>query len=373
MDYIFDAKAGETFFCTSDIGWVVGHSYIVYAPLLAGMTTILYEGTPLRPDAGILWKIAHDYQVNVLFSSPTAIRVLKKQDPAWLTKYPLPHLRSLFLAGEPLDEHTSSWISEGLGKPIVDNYWQTESGWPILSYPMGVEAMSRRLGSPGVPMCGYDVRLLHETTGEPVPVGEKGVLGIVPPLPPGCLSTLWQDDERFLRTYFESVPQANGQAVYSSFDWGICDKDGYYFILGRTDDVINTAGHRLGTREIEEAICSHKAIAECAVIGIADNLKGQVPVGFAVVRDPGILSSSSDCERLEGEVMSAVVHYLGAIARPLRVYFVTNLPKTRSGKVLRRSLQALCENRDLGDLSTIEDGSILDEIKQSIKGLVASG
>jgi propionyl-CoA synthetase len=365
MKHIFCGNAGETYFSTSDIGWVVGHSYIIYGPLIAGMATIMYEGTPVRPDGGILWKIVEKYRVAVMFSAPTAIRVLKKQDPAFLKKYDLSSLKFLFLAGEPLDQPTAQWISEGLGRPIVDNYWQTETGWPILANPMGVEDIPRKFGSPGFAMYGYDLKLLHESTGEEVGTDEKGVVAIVPPLPPGCMSTVWGDDERFVKTYFETIP---GKLAYSTFDWGIRDKDGYYFILGRTDDVINVAGHRLGTREIEEAISSHPAIAEVAVIGVADQLKGQVPVAFAVLKDPSQIAGSAARMKLEGEVMKTVDQQLGAIGRPARVHFVTLLPKTRSGKVLRRSIQALCEGRDPGDLTTIEDPGALQQVRDAVAG-----
>ncbi|TSA19093.1 MAG: propionate--CoA ligase [Betaproteobacteria bacterium] len=363
MKHIYCGNPGETYFSTSDIGWVVGHSYIIYGPLIAGMATIMYEGTPVRPDGGILWKIVEKYKVAVMFSAPTAIRVLKKQDPAFLKKYDLSTLKFLFLAGEPLDQPTAQWISEGLGRPIVDNYWQTETGWPILSNPMGVEDIARKFGSPGFPMYGYDLKLLHESTGEEVGADEKGVVAIMPPLPPGCMSTVWGDDERFVKTYFETIP---GKLAYSTFDWGIRDKDGYYFILGRTDDVINVAGHRLGTREIEEAISSHAAIAEVAVIGVADQLKGQVPVAFAVLKDPSQIASVESRMKLEGEVMKTVDQQLGAIGRPARVHFVTLLPKTRSGKVLRRSIQAICEGRDPGDLTTIEDQSALQQVRDAM-------
>ena len=363
MKHIYCGNAGETYFSTSDIGWVVGHSYIIYGPLIAGMATIMYEGTPVRPDGGILWKIVEKYKVAVMFSAPTAIRVLKKQDPAFLKKYDLSSLKFLFLAGEPLDQPTAQWISEGLGRPIVDNYWQTETGWPILANPMGVEDIPRKFGSPGFPMYGYNVKLLHEATGEEVGTDEKGVVAIVPPLPPGCMSTVWGNDERFINTYFSTIP---GKQAYSTFDWGIRDKDGYYFILGRTDDVINVAGHRLGTREIEEAISSNPAIAEVAVIGVADQLKGQVPVAFAVVKDPAQIASSAGRMKLEGEVMRTVDQQLGAIGRPARVHFVTLLPKTRSGKVLRRSIQAICEGRDPGDLTTIEDASALQQVREAL-------
>jgi propionyl-CoA synthetase len=365
MQHIFCGRPGETYFSTSDIGWVVGHSYIVYGPLIGGMATLMYEGTPLRPDAGILWQLVERYKVTVMFSAPTAIRVLKKQDPAWLSRYDLSSLRALFLAGEPLDEPTSRWISEGLGRPIIDNYWQTETGWPILTVAHGIEPTATRFGSPGVPMYGYDVRLIHEQTGEPVGPNEKGVIAIAPPLPPGCMQTVWGDDARFIETYFNSLP---GQQLYSTFDWGIRDQDGYYFILGRTDDVINVAGHRLGTREIEESISSHAAVAECAVVGVADALKGQVAMAFAVLRDPAVVSDPVQRRTLEGDVMGLVDRQLGAVARPARVLFVNVLPKTRSGKVLRRSIQALCEGRDPGDLTTIEDPTALEALKQALAG-----
>jgi propionyl-CoA synthetase len=363
MKHIFCGNPGETYFSTSDIGWVVGHSYIVYGPLIGGMATLMYEGTPVRPDAGILWQLVERFKVTVMFSAPTAIRVLKKHDAQWLRRYDLSSLRSLFLAGEPLDEPTSSWISEGLGKPIIDNYWQTETGWPILTVAHGIENTPPRLGSPGLPMYGFDVRLLDENTGETLGTDRKGVIGIAQPLPPGCMQTVWGDDERFVKTYFSSIP---GQQVYSTFDWGVRDADGYYFILGRTDDVINVAGHRLGTREIEESINSHPAVAECAVVGVADPLKGQVAIGFAVLRDPAAAASSADRLALEGAVLTVVNQQLGAIARPARVYFVNLLPKTRSGKVLRRSIQAVCEGRDPGDLTTIEDASALTALREAL-------
>ena len=357
MERIFCGKAGETMFTTSDIGWVVGHSYIIYAPLIAGMTTIMYEGVPVRPDAGIWWKIVQDHKVAVMFSAPTAIRVLKKQDPAYLSKYDLSSLKHLFLAGEPLDEPTHVWISESLKRPVIDHYWQTETGWPLLSSHPGVEKTPLKMGSPSFPVYGYDVRLLHEGTGKEVKDGEKGVVAIRPPLPPGCMTTVWGDDERFVRTYFGDF---KGQQVYSTFDWGIRDKDGYYFILGRTDDVINVAGHRLGTREIEEAVNMHPNIAECAVVGVADALKGQMPLAFAVLKDSSKGTSAQ-------EVMETVDKQLGAIARPKAVHFVNLLPKTRSGKTLRRSIQALAEGRDPGDLTTIEDPGALEQIRQALR------
>jgi propionyl-CoA synthetase len=356
MPRIFCGAPGETMFTTSDIGWVVGHSYIIYAPLIAGMTTIMYEGVPIRPDAGVWWKIVQDYKVSVMFSAPTAIRVLKKQDPAFLKKYDVSSLKHLFLAGEPLDEPTHSWITSSLGRPVIDHYWQTETGWPLLSALPGVEKTPLKMGSPSFPVHGYDVHLLHEGSGKEIGPDEKGVVTITPPLPPGCMSTIWGDDERFVRTYFGDF---KGRLVYSTFDWGIRDKDGYYFILGRTDDVINVAGHRLGTREIEEAVSMHANVAECAVVGVSDPIKGQMPLAFAVLKDPSKGTTSQ-------EVMETVDKQLGAIARPRAVHFVTLLPKTRSGKTLRRSLQALAEGRDPGDLTTIEDPSALEQIKQAL-------
>ena len=364
MKTIFDGRPGETYFSTSDIGWVVGHSYIIYGPLIAGMATIMYEGLPTRPDGGIWWQLVEKYKVTVMFSAPTAVRVLKKQDPAFLTQYDLSSLRTLFLAGEPLDEPTAQWISAALKKPIIDNYWQTETGWPILTVCNGVEPTPTKFGSPGKAVYGFNVKLLDDQTGEELTgAGQKGVVAIEGPLPPGCLQTVWRDDARFVETYWSSVPN---KLVYSTFDWGIRDADGYYFILGRTDDVINVAGHRLGTREIEEAIASHPNVAEVAVVGVADALKGQVAMAFAVLKDTGVLGDEQALLKLEGEVMKIVDGSLGAVARPSRVRFVHVLPKTRSGKVLRRAVQAVCEGRDPGDLTTMEDPAALQQIKDLV-------
>ncbi len=363
MKHIFCGAPGGTFFATSDIGWVVGHSYIVYAPLLCGMATVVYEGTPVRPDGAIWWRIVEQYRVSQMFSAPTAIRVLRKQDPALLRRHDLSSLQTLFLAGEPLDEHTGRWIADGIGKPVVDNYWQTETGWPIIATVRGVEPMVPRFGSPGVACYGYDVRLFDEITGAEVGSNTKGVVAIAGPLPPGCMSTVWGDDERFVKTYWQSVP---GRSVYSTFDWGIRDDDGYYFILGRTDDVINVAGHRLGTREIEEAVSSHPGVAEVAVVGVADALKGQVAVAFVVARAPAGVADADGRAQVEREILLRVDTQLGALARPARVYFVGALPKTRSGKLLRRTIQAICEGRDAGDLTTIEDPATLEQVRAAV-------
>ncbi len=365
MRHVYQANPGETYFATSDIGWVVGHSYIVYGPLINGMATVVYEGTPLRPDAGIWWKIVQDYKVTVMFSAPTAIRVLKKQDPAFLRKYDLSSLRHVFLAGEPLDETTAQWIAEALDKPIYDHYWQTETGWALLTGLPGVEAHATKFGSPSFPAYGYDVRLLHEETAAEVAPNEKGVVAVMPPLPPGCMSTVWGQDERFVQTYFTSF---RDKLIYTTFDWGTRDEDGYYFILGRTDDVINVAGHRLGTREIEEAISAHDAIAEVAVVGVADQLKGQMPMAFAVVKDAARIATPELSAALEKEVMAKVDSLLGAIGRPKRVHFIAQLPKTRSGKVLRRSIQAIAEGRDPGDLTTLDDPSGIQMVKAAVDG-----
>jgi len=364
MKHIFVGNPGETFFSTSDIGWVVGHSYIIYGPLLAGMATILYEGLPTRPDAAIWWSLVEKYKVTVMFSAPTAVRVLKKQDPECLRRHDLSSLRALFLAGEPLDEPTAKWIAEALGKPIVDNFWQTETGWPVLTICNGVEKAPSKFGSPGKAVYGYDVKLIDEASGQELSgANEKGVVVIEGPLPPGCMQTIWRDDERFVKTYWKSIP---GRMVYSTFDWGIRDADGYYFILGRTDDVINVAGHRLGTREIEESISSHPGVAEVAVIGVADTLKGQVAMAFVVLKDAALAGTEADALKLEGQIMKLVDTQLGAVARPSRVRFVGVLPKTRSGKLLRRAIQAVCEQRDPGDLTTMEDPAALQQIRDLV-------
>ncbi len=368
MKHIYCTQPGETYFSSSDIGWVVGHSYIVYGPLLNGSATILYEGLPVIhkegvSDAAVWWRIVEKYNVVALFTSPTAVRVLKKQDPKFLTQYSTKSLRYLYLAGEPLDEPTSAWIEKGLGVKVIDNYWQTETGWPILTTCPGVEPVARRLGSPGFATYGYRVKLKHEETGSEVGVNEKGVLTILPPLPPGAMTTIWGDDERYVNTYYRTFKD---EMVYNTFDWATRDKNGYYFILGRTDDVINVAGHRLGTREIEEAVQTHTNIAEVAVVGVTDGLKGQVPVAFAVVKDV-TKTATHDARQLEARaVMAAVDVALGAIGRPSRVYFVTALPKTRSGKTLRRTIQAICEGRDPGDLTTIEDPTALKQIIDAV-------
>ncbi|HEY5803921.1 MAG TPA: propionate--CoA ligase [Lysobacter sp.] len=363
---IYDVRAGQVMFSTSDVGWAVGHSYNVYGPLIAGATSVLYEGLPTHPDPGIWWRICEQYGVRTMFSSPTGIRVLKKQDPAWLTKHDLSKLHWLFLAGEPLDEPTAHWITDGIGKTIIDNYWQTETGWPVLSLMPGLDMKPVKFGSPGLPTPGYKLRVIDDNSGDDVAPGQKGVLVIEPPLPPGCLTTVWNDDARFLSSYFSHFRQL----VYSSLDWAIRDEAGYTFILGRTDDVINVAGHRLGTREIEESCSTHPSVAEAAVIGVHDELKGQVPVVFATLKQA---VSGESAAQVAAAMQQRVVEQLGGVARPARVYVVNALPKTRSGKLLRRSIQALAESRDPGDLSTLDDPGALEEVRQALERGADSG
>ncbi|PJK00705.1 propionate--CoA ligase [Lysobacteraceae bacterium NML91-0213] len=360
MRTIFDCAPGQVMFSTSDVGWAVGHSYNVYAPLIGGCTSVLYEGLPVNPDPGVWWSLCEKYGVRTMFSSPTAIRVLKKHEVSHIRDHDLSKLAYLFLAGEPLDEPTATWISEALGRPVIDNYWQTETGWPALTLMPGLDMRPVKFGSPGFPNLGYRMRIVDEATGEEVAANRKGVLVIEPPLPPGCMSTIWRDDQRFVDSYFSHF----NALVYSSLDWAIRDDEGYTFILGRTDDVINVAGHRLGTREIEEVVSSCPAVAEAAVIGVADELKGQVPVVFATLRDGA--ADPAAREQAARDMQRAVDASLGAVARPARVHIVNALPKTRSGKLLRRSLQALAQGQDPGDLSTLDDPGALDDVRRAL-------
>ncbi|MCD7099810.1 propionate--CoA ligase [Stenotrophomonas sp. MMGLT7] len=357
MRTVFDCAPGQVMFSTSDVGWAVGHSYNVYGPLIGGCTALLYEGLPTNPDPGIWWALCEKYRVRTMFSSPTAIRVLKKHDVGYIRVHDLSALKYLFLAGEPLDEPTALWIADALGKPIIDNYWQTETGWPALTLLPGLDMKPVKFGSPGFPNLGYRMKVIDERSGDTVRAGQKGVLVIEPPLPPGCMATVWNDDARFISSYFSHFDEL----LYSSLDWAIRDEEGYTFILGRTDDVINVAGHRLGTREIEESVASHPDVAEAAVVGVHDELKGQVPLVFATLKQ-----APQDPEAAIAQIMRQVTDQLGAVARPARVYIVNALPKTRSGKLLRRSLQALAEQRDPGDLSTLDDPGALEEIRRAL-------
>ena len=365
MKYVFAGAPGQTMFTAADIGWAVGHSYGVYGPLIHGMQTILYEGLPIRPDGGIWWRIVEKYRAAVMFTSPTAIRVLKRQDPEYLRKYDTSSLERLYLAGEPLDEPTWEWIGSALKIPILDNYWQTETGWPVLALLPGVEAPQIRPGSPGIGLFGYDAKIVDPATGDPIPPGEKGLLAIGLPLPPGCMPTVWKNDELFEHHYCGRFP---GKQLYSTFDYATQDEDGYFFILGRSDDVINVSGHRLGTREIEETVSSHPAVAEVATIGASDDIRGQTVHCFVVLKRPGEFSSSEAETTLKREIESTVVRKLGAFARPAAIYIVRALPKTRSGKILRRALHAAAEGKDTGDLSTLEDPIALEAIKELLEG-----
>jgi propionyl-CoA synthetase len=359
INHIFGGQPGETFFCTADVGWVVGHSYLVYAPLLRGMTTVIYEGVPIRPDPGIWWSLAEKYQATLMFSSPTAIRLLRKQDPKYVQQHDLSCLRTLFLAGEPLDESTSNWIRDALRVPIIDNYWQTETGWPILALPSSTPVDEIKPGSPGLPCFGYRATIVDPETGEDLPRGQKGVMACELPLPPGCLSTIWQNDQLFEKHYFRQIP---GRHLFSTFDYAEQDEDGYYYILGRTDDVINVAGHRIGTREIEETINSHADIVESAAIGAYDEIKGQAIHCFAVVRQ----GTAKEEPELKKETLQIILRHLGPIARPAAIHFVNLLPRTRSGKILRRAIQAVVEGKHLGDLSTLEDYVALEGLKSVV-------
>ncbi|BDH45842.1 propionate--CoA ligase [Salmonella enterica subsp. enterica serovar Choleraesuis] len=360
MELLFGGDGGGIFFCASDIGWVVGHSYIVYGPLLSGMGTIVCEGLPTWPDCGVWWRIVERYQVKRLFCAPTAIRVLKKYPTAQIQQYDISSLQTIYLAGEPLDAPTASWVTETLGVPAIDNYWQTETGWPILGIARGVDDRPLRIGSPGVPVYGYQVELINEQSGERCTTGQKGMLTIAGPLPPGCIQTIWGDDERYLQTYWSHFDPPR----YTTFDWGVRDEDGYYFILGRSDDVINIAGHRLGTREIEESVSRSAGVAEVAVVGVRCPLKGQVAVAFVVPKVQDCLDFPDSATREATIIRELVDNQVGAIARPAQIWFVAALPKTRSGKLLRRTLQALCEGEEPGDLSTLDDPTVLTSIHQ---------
>ncbi|RZL03996.1 MAG: propionate--CoA ligase [Rubrivivax sp.] len=363
MDQIYDGQAGETFFCTADISSAGGHGYIAYGPLIAGMASIVYEGDATRPDPAIWWSLVEKHQVSVLFSVPTSIRELRKLGPEPIQRHDLRTLKHLFLAGETLDEPTSRWISGVLAKPVVDHYWQTETGWPVLGLARGVQPdQATRPGSPGVPMVGYQVRLLDESSGKEVTApGQKGVVVIDGPLPPGCLQTVWRDNPRFTQTYWRSFA---GGKTYNTFDWGMRDAEGYYFILGRTDDVINVASHRLSTRDIEDALISHPGLIEAAVVGVSDDLQGQVAHAFVVPRDPSPITQRRDRIALAAELVQIVDRQLGSLARPAHIHFVHALPRTRSGKVLRRVIQAVCEGQDPGDLSTLENLAALQHLRE---------
>jgi propionyl-CoA synthetase len=353
---VYDVHAGDVWWAASDIGWVVGHSYIFYAPLINGATTVLYEGKPVgTPDAGAFWRVIADYSVKALFTAPTALRAIKRADSAGELRraYNMGSLRTLFLAGERLDPDTYHWASELLDVPVVDNWWQTETGWPIAASLRAPDPLPIKAGSAGVVVPGYDLRVLDETGAEVAP-GVEGAICLKLPLPPGTLSTLWHDDDRFESSYLAAYP-----GYYLSGDGGHVDDDGYVFVMGRTDDVLNVAGHRLSTGSIEAALARHPAVAECAVIGVADELKGQVPRGFVVLK----AGDKTAPDVLSAELIALVRNQVGAIATPADVTVVEELPKTRSGKILRKSMREIADRGETAVPSTIEDPAVLERLR----------
>ena len=362
MEQIYDVGEGDVYWSTSDIGWVVGHSYIVYGPLLKGIPTVVFEGTPDYPDPGVWWRVIEKYGVTVMFSAPTALRMLRKYPPDWITQRNLSTLRYLFLAGEPLDEPTWKWASDVLGTCVIDHYWQTESGWPMLSNMPGVELLPIKPGSPTKPVVGYHLEVVNDD-GKRMDPGKKGYLVCHPPLPPGNLLTLWGDDQRYVDSYWKRFP---GNLLYATGDFAIEDEEGYFWVLGRADEVINVAGHRLGTREVEEVLVSHRAVAEVVAVGVKDELKGQAIVAFAVLKEGEDASAV-----IRGDLVRLVRERIGAVAVPREVHFVKMLPKTRSGKVMRRVIKAVAEGMDIGDISTIEDGASVDEIVRALESFKA--
>ena len=360
MDTVYNAKPGDVFWAASDVGWVVGHSYIVYAPLIQGCTTILFEGKPIKtPDAGTFWRIIEEYKVNQLFTAPTAFRAIKKEDfnGDFIKKYDISSLRTLFLAGERCDPTTYQWASDQLQIPVVDHWWQTETGWPIVANPMGIEQFSVKAGSATLPVPGFDVHILDEA-GHEVAAGKEGYIAVKLPLPPGCMKTLWNDDARFASSYL-----ATFDGYYATGDGGYKDEEGYVFIMGRIDDVINVSGHRLSTGEMEEIVATHPHVAECAVIGIADELKSEVPLGIFVAKN----DSDFDHQELEKELIALVRKQIGAVACFKKLVEVKRLPKTRSGKILRKTMRQIINNQSYNIPSTIDDPQILDEITDTFK------
>ena len=363
METIYDLHPGEVFWTASDVGWVVGHSYIVYGPLIRGCTSVVYEGKPVRtPDAGAFWRVISEHQAKAFFTAPTAFRAVKKEDPEakHLEKYDISCLKTVFVAGERLDPPTYEWLSTTLKRPVVDHWWQTETGWAIVANPMGLEPHPVKSGSASLPVPGYDIRVLSDT-GEELPAGQQGNLAVRLPLPPGCLPTLWNDDDRFRKSYLDRFP-----GFYDTSDGGYLDEEGYVFIMGRVDDVINIAGHRLSTGEMEEVIGGHTAVAECAVVGIHDELKGELPVAFVVLKDGVDIAT----EQLEKELVQAVRNEIGAIAAMRQVAVVAKLPKTRSGKILRKTIRALSqeEPEQVPTPSTIDDPGSLEVIVDAMRG-----
>ena len=355
MRTIYNCGPGEVFFAASDVGWVVGHSYIVYAPLFAGCTSILYEGKPVfTPDAGAFWRLCAEYQVKVLFAAPTAFRAVRKEDPdAALQTYDLSALKYIFMAGERLDPATYFWVTDKIGKPVIDHWWQTETGWAISANPAGVALLPAKPGSATVPVPGYQVEILSDD-GIPLGPNEQGYIAIQLPLPPGCLSTIWGNDDRFVDGYLRTFP-----GYYASGDGGYLDEDGYLFVMGRTDDVINVAGHRLSTGEMEQIVASHPAVAECCVIGIHEPIKGQQPLAMVLLKNGSVIAESV----LEAELAAMVRKEIGALACFKKAIIVKRLPKTRSGKILRKLLRQIAAGSEYSIPSTIDDPACLAEIQ----------
>ncbi|MEA3299014.1 MAG: propionyl-CoA synthetase [Pseudomonadota bacterium] len=356
MATIYNMAPGEVFWAASDVGWVVGHSYIVYGPLISGCTTVLYEGKPVRtPDAGAFWRVVAEYGVKALFAAPTAFRAIRKEDPeaSLAARHDLSSLQYLFLAGERLDPPTYQWLAAHLGRPVLDHWWQTETGWAIAANPIGIEAFATRPGSATLPVPGFDVHILDDN-GAPLGPHQKGNICVKLPLPPGCLATVWNNHPRYEAGYMARFP-----GYYLTGDGGYRDEDGYLFVMGRTDDVINVAGHRLSTGEMEEVVAAHPAVAECVVIGIADGLRGQVPLALAVLKDGMVMEETA----LEAEVVLMVREQVGALACLRQVLMVRRLPKTRSGKILRAILRKLADGEGFEVPSTIDDPTVLDEIR----------
>ena len=361
MKNIYDISAGDVWWTASDVGWVVGHSYIVYAPLLVGATTVMYEGKPVgTPDAGAFWRVISDHGVKALFTAPTAIRAVRKADPnaEELAKYDVSSLQTLFAAGERLDPDTFTWASNTLGVPVVDHWWQTETGWAIAANLRGLEPMPIKAGSPTVPVPGYAVGVV-DAEGKPVSAGEEGSIVIELPLPPGTLAGLWRDEDRYRKSYLAAF-----DGYYLTGDSGYVDEDGYVFVLGRSDDVINVAGHRLSTGSIEAVVASHPAVAECAVIGIHDDLKGQRPSGYVVLKS-GV---DIEADTLRSELVAKVREEIGAVATFRDVTVVPALPKTRSGKILRKTMRQIADHEEYTVPSTIEDPDVLAALAEQLKG-----
>ncbi len=361
MQAIYGIDPGEIFWAASDVGWVVGHSYIVYAPLLHGCATVLYEGKPVgTPDAGAFWRVIAEHKVAALFTAPTAFRAIKKEDPEGklIPEYDLSGFRTLFLAGERADPDTIQWAERHLGRPVIDHWWQTETGWTICGNPVGLGALPVKYGSAGVPMPGYDLQILDDA-GHEVEAGTLGNIAIKLPLPPSCLPTLWNADQRFRQSYLSEFP-----GYYQTADAGFRDADGYVFVMSRTDDIINVAGHRLSTGAMEEVLAAHPDIAECAVIGVADQLKGQMPQGFVVLK----AGKARDEKELQAECVARVREEIGPVAAFKTLHIVTRLPKTRSGKILRATMRQIAEGETPKVPATIDDPAILDEIRDALEG-----